>query len=144
MTENSKSPGSNPTFTLTGTINYELKFGDKGIELIWNDKTNPARLVSLLISHEVAGNAQANFKDNYDTIKHDKKLLDRFGWASKTVTGLDIFVGSFIDVVIEENTLPIITNSGEITENSNSQTGENIQEIKLESTTTIQNEVKDV
>lgn len=105
MTQETK----NPEFTLTGTINYELKFTDKGVHLTWNDQTNPARLVSLLISQQVAENAKANFMDNYDTIKKDKKLLDRFGWASKTITGLDVFVGSFIDAVIEENTLPIIT-----------------------------------
>lgn len=110
MTEESKS---NPTFTLKGSINYELKFGDKGIELVWNDKTNPARLVSLLISHEVARGAKANFTENYDMVKKDKRLLDRFSWTSKTVMGLDMFVGSFIDAVIEENTLPIITNPGE-------------------------------
>lgn len=100
---------SNPNFTLTGSINYELKFGDKGIELVWNDKTNPSKLVSLIISHEVAKNAKANFDDNYDAVKRDKKLLDRYGWTAKTVTGLNIFVGSFIEAVIEENTLPIIT-----------------------------------
>lgn len=109
MENNAKSPG-NPEFTLKGKIEYELKFGDKGIELIWNDQNNPAKLIALLISHEVAKGAKANFQENYEAIKNNKHLLDRFSWTSKTVMGLDIFIGSFIDLVIQENTLPIITN----------------------------------
>lgn len=109
MENNAKSPG-NPEFTLKGKIEYELKFGDKGIELIWNDQNNPAKLIALLISQEVAENAKANLNEHLPFNKGDKKFVDRLNWAGKTVTGLDIFIGSFIDLVIQENTLPIITN----------------------------------
>lgn len=108
MENNAKSPG-NPEFTLKGKIEYELKFGDKGIELIY-DQNNPAKLIALLISQQVAENAKANLNEHLPFNKGDKKFVDRLNWAGKTVTGLDIFIGSFIDLVIQENTLPIITN----------------------------------
>lgn len=96
----------NPEFTLTGTINYELKFGDKGVHLTWNDQTNPAKLVSLLISHELAENAKANFNANMEAIKNDKVMMDRLNWAGKTAKGLEVFISPFLSLVVDENIFP--------------------------------------
>lgn len=128
--EENKSAG-NPTFNLKSTIEYELKFTDKGIELVWSTQNNASKLVALLISQDVAQNAKeninnhikflesqtvnlsekANPKTKLSVLKQEpdyKKMMDRLNWTGKTVTGLDIFVGSFIEAVVEENTLPLI------------------------------------
>lgn len=105
MENKTESAGSN--MILKGTISWQLTFGDKGLELTYGPQDTPVKLLALLISHEVAQNAKANLNAHYEAIKHDKKMIDRLNWAGKTITGLDIFIQSFMQAVAEETKPPI-------------------------------------
>ncbi len=93
-------------FKITASINFEIKFAEQGIEMSYEPKTTANHLIALLIAHDVARNAKANFNANMEVIKHDPKMMDRLNWAGKTITGLDIFIDSFSQAVIDENTIP--------------------------------------
>lgn len=112
--ENTKSAGTETVqelkgFKINASINFELKFGEQGVEMTYEPKTSANALVALLISHELATNAKNNMNANIELIKNDKQIMDRLNWAGKTIKGLDVFIHPFMQQVIEENTMPNLT-----------------------------------
>lgn len=139
-------------FKINASINYEIKFGEQGLEMTYEPKTDANKLFAILIAHDVAQNAKDNFNANIQVVKHDKVLTDRLNKLGQTIKGLEILISSFSQALIEANTKEPIEDvkarqAAELIKNAEAkiESGEIVPaEIKLESITTIQNPVKDV
>jgi hypothetical protein len=91
-------------FKINASINYEIKFGENGLEMTYEPKTDANKLFALLISHDVAMNAKANFNENIHVVKQDKMLVDRLNKLGQTINGIEILIDSFTQALIEANT----------------------------------------
>lgn len=91
-------------FKINASVNYEIKFGENGLEMSYEPKTDANKLFALLISHDVAQNAKDNFNANIAVVKQDKVLMDRLNKLGQTIKGLEILISSFSQALIEANT----------------------------------------
>lgn len=91
-------------FKINASVNYEIKFGEQGIEMTYEPKADANKLFALLISHDVAQNAKDNFNANIAVVKQDKVLTDRLNKLGQTIKGLEILISSFSQALIEANT----------------------------------------
>lgn len=136
-------------FKINASVNFEIKFGEAGLEMSYEPKTDANKLFALLISHDVAQNAKDNFNANIAVVKQDKVLTDRLNKLGQTIKGLEIMISYFSQALIESNTQEPIEDvkarqAAELIKKVEAkiESGEIVPaEIKLD--TTVQNPVKD-